>query len=612
MRYYLPICIVFLQMTCMKFKFKSNLNFCNIFTLLYFLFSINIFSQISNDSTSNENESKIKKIAKNELKQVKITGGINANSTLYFVESTGNSQPPRRDPFFGVVSGNITLKYRELSLPFSVSLSTQNANFTRPQPFNQFGVSPKYKFITLHLGYRSMNLSEFSLAGNLFLGAGFEFNHEKFPIKVSALVGRFAKAYTRNDQGLLKNYPSFERFGFGAKIMYEKNKSSIGLVLFRAADNPNSVSQADLEYLASKGQTIKPAENLVVGLVTKLPINKIVSISAEYTLSALNPDIKQREVLVNDYSYINNIGGLFTPRASSRFNSAFSGSIELSLKIVKLNGTYRRIGSDYQTLGSTFLNNDFEDITAGVSWAMFNNKVNMSTNGGIQRNNLSELQLSTLLRIIGSVSATYAASKKLNFNTNYSNFNSSTQLTPFVFNATNDLKPDSLLYLQLTHSAGVGGNYLIGSEKNKSNLFSNITFQNASDNKKVSTLFYNINTGYSTKLPEKKVDISTSINFSSNISQQNRLINIGPVLTISKPIINEKIKITFNTSYQTSINNGKINGGIFNNRLSATYNFKKKHNFTFDVVFLMRKQTQNNQDRSFREIRFGLNYGWSF
>ncbi len=538
-------------------------------------------------------------------KEVKISGGLSASSTFYYSEGIS----ARRDPYYWVISGNIGIRYKEFSIPFSVNFSSQNSGYTRPQPFNQIGLSPKYKFITFHLGYRNINFSEFTLAGNIFLGAGIELNKENFPLKIIVLGGRFAKAFKPEDvnSNLAKSYPSYERWGYGTKITLEKDNKSLSFILFKARDNPSSVPDSLATSLG-----IKPAENLVVGTTAKLPIGKSINFSGEYAISSFNPDIRLPEYKLDEYSYANNLGGLFTPRVNSQYNSAFLGSLDYTYKIVRVNTTYRRIGPDYKTLGSTFLNNDFEDITLGISWQMLKNRLSVSTNGGVQRNNLSGKQLSELLRIVGSVNLSFQLNQKTNLTANYSNYNSSTQLTAFVFNSTNDVRPDSLLYLQVTNSAGFGMNYKIGSDKSRKMLNANINFQDARDNKKSNTQFYNINTGYSTMITEYKLNINSGLNYSANINPKAKIENFGPVFTISRPVVKDKIKVSFTTSFLNTFTNGNFTGNIFNNRLSANYTWRKRHSFTSDLVYLMRETQQSGVAKSFKEVRFGLNYGWSF
>lgn len=63
----------------------------------------------------------------------------------------------RRSPFTYIVSGSPTITIYGLSIPLSFTFSEQDRSFR--QPFNQFGLSPNYKWITLHGGYRNITFS---------------------------------------------------------------------------------------------------------------------------------------------------------------------------------------------------------------------------------------------------------------------------------------------------------------------------------------------------------------------------------------------------------------------------------------------------------------------
>ena len=120
----------------------------------------------------------------------------NISNRLVFYNASGI--PNRRDPFGYVLNGGINLSFYKLTLPFTFTYSNQGTSFG--QPFNQFGVSPTYKWVTLHLGYRNVTHSSLTLAGHQMLGAwiGLTGNVMKLPhkknswkfITVSSISGR--------------------------------------------------------------------------------------------------------------------------------------------------------------------------------------------------------------------------------------------------------------------------------------------------------------------------------------------------------------------------------------------------------------------------------------
>ena len=73
-------------------------------------------------------------------------------------------------------------------------------------------------------------------------------------------------------------------------------------------------------------------------------------------------------------------------------------------------------------------NNDLENITVNASQTIFDNKVTIAVNAGLQRDDLDNIKSSQLKRIVSAVNLGYNASDKLNFTGGYSNFQSYTNI----------------------------------------------------------------------------------------------------------------------------------------------------------------------------------------
>src|SRR5690554_1126998 len=170
----------------------------------------------------------------NPGKALSISGGLGGNFSYYNM----NGIPPRRSPYGYSVFGNINLRIYGRKLPFSVAINQQGSRFS--QPFRQIGVSPHYKWVKLHLGYRTMQFSEFTLNGATFLGAGTELTPGKFRFK--AMLGRFRSAREKSSD--LYRLPQFERNGYALSAGYGQ-ETFIDFVFFKASDKPNSISNPD-------------------------------------------------------------------------------------------------------------------------------------------------------------------------------------------------------------------------------------------------------------------------------------------------------------------------------------------------------------------------------
>ncbi|TAE37181.1 MAG: hypothetical protein EAY66_06245, partial [Sphingobacteriales bacterium] len=126
--------------------------------------------------------------------------------------------PQRQRNFSYVLNGAPTVSLYGVSFPFSVVVSDQQQTYA--QPFNQYGISPTYKWATFHAGWRSIEFSPFTLAGHNFLGGGVELNPRKF--RLGFVYGRFNKAIedAPNQPLALAQQATYKRMGYSAKLGY--------------------------------------------------------------------------------------------------------------------------------------------------------------------------------------------------------------------------------------------------------------------------------------------------------------------------------------------------------------------------------------------------------
>jgi hypothetical protein len=99
-------------------------------------------------------------------KPVTLSGNLSFSMESYSV----NGIPPRRQPFTWTLSGAPTLNVLGVTMPFQLLVGNFENRFY--QPFNQYGISPRYKWLTVHAGYRNINFQPYTLAGFRMLGGG--------------------------------------------------------------------------------------------------------------------------------------------------------------------------------------------------------------------------------------------------------------------------------------------------------------------------------------------------------------------------------------------------------------------------------------------------------
>jgi hypothetical protein len=559
----------------------------NLICFIQFLLFIPLNTLCQNDTTGTiDSPSKVIELVKDN---VKISGGFGGMGTAY----TSIGLPSQRDPYFWQLNANINLQIGGVSIPFSAVLNQQERSFT--QPFNQYGLSPKYKWITAHVGYRSLKFSDFSLGGNQFLGVGIELNPEKGIVRGKAIYGRFARAVDGYfTDGRVVGEPSFERWGWGGMVEIGTTKNNVGIILFRAKDDQTSI----LNF--ANDATIRPSENMVFGFTTHQKISKKITLKGEVDWSAYTKDLRIEESVLEGYTYLNNIP-LFFANSSSSFNKAINADLSYNEKKYRLGLNYRRVDPDYVTMGSVYLNNDFEDIQAKAMFKLFNNKLSLGGSGGFQRNNLDDDKASEMLRLISSLNANYTINKEWMINGSFSNFNSQSQMA-----LVNTL--DTMRYAQVTKNANFQVIYGKASEKFRNGVTLGANYQNAKINGLNNSVLYNGSVSYQLGLLKSALNINIGINAASNESEQYVVGTLGPVVSINKRFLNGKINTAIASAALKTFIDNVDSGLILNFKGSCSYKINRHHNLSFNGSVVSR--TINTV--STQEVIMSLGYNYSF
>ena len=524
-----------------------------------------------------------------------VTGSIGTSSVFY--NSIGIV--PRRDPFYWVINANLTFSlFNKITVPFSATFTQQDKNFTNgldkfSQPFNQIGISPHYKWLTVHAGYRSIELSEYSLSGTLFLGGGIEVTPEKSLVSGTVLFGRFVKAIPVGGiDGVVVSVPAYERWGGGGKIKVGKNNNYGEFIFFRAKDNIRSID-------FDTSLNVTPSENQVIGINSKQQINKWLNAEGSFTYSMFTNNLYDGYINT-ERTYINKI---YEARSSSQYNKAITAGINFTPKKIKLGLRYKRIDPDYKTLGAIFLTNDVEEYSVNSSCAFYKNKINASTSLGVQQNNLDKIQAATAKRFIGAFNFSYNVTEHLNFALNYSDFSSNTIPVRDVFT-------DSIKLVQLTQSETVNVNYSFGKDKIKHSLSLNSTYLESGGNKQSLSTFVNGTISYNIQLPND-LSFTTSVIYNRSYNADNTNISTGPSLGIQKLLLNKKIRLHINSSMQNALLNKQIiNKNILIN-CGGNYSINKQNNLRLEASYLT-KIALIQGAKKFSEYRGTISYLYTF
>lgn len=536
----------------------------------------------------------IEKIGKEKF--ITIKGGVNAGAG--FVEPGNHTAT---DPMMVNLSGNLDINLLGIiDAPFSIYLSSKNKTFQQPS-FSQFGLSPRYKSVTAHVGYRNLSFTPYTLSGMTFLGGGMEYAPKDGPFRIILMSGRLRKEISTGD-GAYYNPPGYERWGGGAFVNVGSRDHQYGLALFRAWDKVRQLIQQDSGF-------INPQENLVIGLNTSQNIAGKITFSADYTISMITantfaePGSEQR-LRLPDF--------LIQTNASTHKAGALNLKAGTNIGQTSLSLVYRRIDPGFASFGCSYVSTDLQEWLAEFSTGISANKISITGELGVERNNLSRLQSSTTKRVIGSVNLNFTAGRNMTGSLNYSNFSSSSN--PGIVQLA-----DSFRYIQTTRNIAGSLNYSFPGDVQKSMAGLTFSLQDAStlnyfgtEKETDGNQFYSAALFMRTSFTNSKLSLTGNFNWSSFVMREGNVLSAGPSLTCGKTFLQDKMAATANYGYSLSRETGR-NITIHSFRATFAYKAGKAGTFNLYSAIIFRRSGNEPAGRSDGpEIRTTISYAYSF
>ncbi len=534
-----------------------------------------------------------------------IHGGINFNTVNYFV----NGMESRRDPFTWFASGNITVSLLDVAIPLTYSYSNLGGKFT--QPFNQFSLHPTYKWIKTHIGYSSMNFSNYTLAGHLFLGGGVELTPGKWNIQL--MGGRLNKAVEYDAVIDNINQITYRRLGYGMKAGYKSGEHEVNLILFKANDEANSL------LFVPVNSSIKPKDNLVSSLNGKTKIFKNILLEGEYAFSALTENMRDETEVEKGFGS-KLINSLLQVNSSTVGYNAFKGSVGYKFTKCEIKANYEHIDPGYATLGGYFFNNDLENYTLSFNANVLKGKLNFGVNSGLQYNNLDGQKAATTKRLVGSINASASITQKININGSYSNFSNFTRnrlrSDPFYTPLG-----DTLNFYNQTQNASLASVFQFGSNTAKQNIqamfnynqsvnvsggFSSAGIYGIGAPTGVKFNVYTSNLVYGVQLTKVKLSVAGGVNANLTQLPTGNNLFIGPMLNGSKAF-SKGFSVNVGSVYNRQYNSAELISNVFNHKLSVSFKPKPKNPNYGNISFScnanwMQKLPVNNLTNKINEI----------
>ena len=506
-------------------------------------------------------------------KPFEISGSMSAFADGYFV----NGIEPRSTPFNWRLNGSPTITVYGISLPFYFNVGSQGRSFT--QPFNQYGVSPKYKWVTAHLGWRNLTYSQYTLSGISFFGAGIELNPGKF--RFSAMYGRFNRAIRLDTipQQFVTPEPVYERRGFSTRIGFGTATNFLDFIFFKAQDDSSSYQNAPYK--------IKPAENAIFGISSRLLLFKHLQIHFDGALSGYTRDLRLDSL--SDES-LKRLDFILKTNASSQLLFAGNTSIGYVSKYFGLKFQYKRVDQDYKSMGSFQYQTDLEAITIEPSLNLFKSKIRLSGSIGQQKDNLSRTKMIATSRTIGSVNLSLNPNRKYGLDIQYGNYGVTQRSGIIPLNDTIRMAIANQNVNLINRFTSINKSraltiVLLNTYQEMTNL--NPLFPAFIESK---VIIGNLNLNYT--LIKNGINFSGGYNYSRSMFSQGTIELSGPMIGFGKNMLKNKMNLSLSGGFQSSRFNGNSNGITINSGLNLNYRISKKNNFTLN--FRLIKNTSNN------------------
>lgn len=527
-----------------------------------------------------------------------------------FLTNTTNSPSPGLDPFNYRLNGNLNIYSYGINTQLSLHYSDGNRvyRFTRPSielpSFAFFGISPSYKWATLHVGTRSINFSRYTLSGHSFQGAGMDLNPGKW--KISGMYGRLRRAQIDDFNALQSLDPSFNRYGWGIKTGYESVNNAIYLIYFSAFDDIPDPGKSLPDFLT-------PAENSILSLQGKKSIGNHIVIEMDYALSAYTRD--RSEVTFTNYngiSILQRMGGLYTPRLSSSFQKALFTKLNIKTKFGFLNLSHERVDPEYRTMGSLFFNNDFENITAGTQFSLNDHKWLINTNIGFQRNNLNNKESNSSKRFIAALQTTMKISESLTINGGFSNYKTTQKLRT---NSLPFIETDTIALALVNQSFNLSTTLF--TNKDKSNILTTVfQFQKAAaiendvviDEQSNANLMAQIMYGHSLNAENDRIYAQFQAN--KNHGFFSDFLTIVPTLGWRKHFLNKKISASMSASLIYIYSDQMRTNQVFQPRLSILFTPNNHQRLSIETQFLNQKNNALSEPYSQLTSRIEWKLRW--
>lgn len=590
-----------------RYFWRINKSCCSFFKRITYLFIALFIFQITSLAQDLENIGK--------QKPFQIHGGLGFNYTGTYTNDS-NRVPM---PSFWSASLNLNASVYGISIPFSAVLT--NGKFSASNSFSRFGLSPRYKWITAHLGYRQYDYSPFTVTGQSFLGGGIELR--PWYLRMGLFGGKLRNAFEVDSSKIFEqnipgsyplnitteqgvNYysqkPSYMRKGWGAKLGFGKESNFVDFIFFKGYDVSSSLKQENSTLHLS------PEENVVLGLNIFQRFAKHFSISVNGAASIYTMDATA-DLITDDFPMKNIITGIIPITIATEFQWATEANFNVNYPNFSINTAYKRIQPNFKSMGISSYLTDLNLISIQPSWSLWKQKIRFMNVFQYQSDNLNGYKQLTSKRTMLNSSVSMNLSNNFGIDFNF-NRNSLTQ------EKSKASVPDSIQASQKSNSITVTPHYIFTTDK-ISNVTSIVTSYTSMKNRMANNQNNNIQNLYAT-INNALVVLSSGwnfnggVNFNSAETSLNSLQSYGFIAGVTKSVFKNSLTLTNSNTLLWNVLDGNQNGNTFSVDLSGAYNFLKNQSINLSINYLYSPANGVYNISDFNQTRIMLGYNYNF
>ncbi|HLE32650.1 MAG TPA: hypothetical protein VJB38_08590 [Bacteroidota bacterium] len=516
---------------------------------------------------------------------VQAGGSLNLSSEFYSARGVAARRPS--NTYRGLFQLNVTF-FDQIQLPFEAFYASGQTGFR--QPFNQFGVSPRYEdWLVVHAGYYSARLSDLSFGDARLLGAGIELTPG--PFRFSALYGRSDAAIQPD---LLQGIPgTYRRTMWGGKVGYGgEDQLHLHLNFWHAIDDTTSLS------LAPAG--VAPQENFVTSVSFGVPIEgNLLTVGGEVAGSLHSNDIRSPEVQGKGIGH-----ALFVHRTSSQLDAAAKLSVGVTpAPFVSVRLTTRWVGPGFLSLGYPQTPSDMFEWTAAPSFRLLDNALMIRLSFGQRQNNLRSNKQSTTRRTLWSLATSARVTNEFAVDFQYTNYG--LRSAP---------KNDTLRFENISQSLNITPRYMFEAFGGASTLVVTYSLQDTEDKNVITSSLNRNNT--------QSVMGAWSVAFPTTLSLTTSILQTTSKLpTLSTSIVNVSETAShqfFDSALSASLNAGFSRISVLSRddqfafSVNLTYGFGAYGSVGFALYNNKYTYGAGSAGASFSEIQGTLSYSIGF